>query len=89
VRKYARELGVPLDEVKGTGPKGRITQDDVQAFTKAVMAGAHGVQVVSAVLKNGVGVVTRLVEGLDRWLAEAGLDEAAIAALRAKGVVGG
>ena len=37
---------------------------------KAVMAGAHGVQVVSAVLKNGVGVVTRLVEGLDRWLTE-------------------
>jgi len=42
VRKFARELGVPLAEVKGTGPKGRITQDDVQAFTKAVMAG--GVQ---------------------------------------------
>ena len=40
VRKFARELGVPLDEVKGSGPKGRITQDDVQAFTKAVMAGA-------------------------------------------------
>jgi len=40
VRKFARELGVPLDEVKGNGPKGRITQDDVQAFTKAVMAGA-------------------------------------------------
>ena len=39
VRKYARELGVPLAEVKGTGPKGRITQDDVQAFTKSVMAG--------------------------------------------------
>jgi len=40
VRKFARELGVPIDEVKGSGPKGRITQDDVQAFTKAVMAGA-------------------------------------------------
>jgi len=40
VRKFARELGVPIDEVKGTGPKGRITQDDVQAFTKQVMAGA-------------------------------------------------
>jgi pyruvate dehydrogenase E2 component (dihydrolipoamide acetyltransferase) len=39
VRKFARELGVPLDEVKGTGPKGRITQEDVQAFTKAVMQG--------------------------------------------------
>jgi pyruvate dehydrogenase E2 component (dihydrolipoamide acetyltransferase) len=33
-------LGVPIDEVKGSGPKGRITQDDVQGFTKAVMAGA-------------------------------------------------
>ncbi|WP_426308278.1 dihydrolipoyllysine-residue acetyltransferase [Acidovorax facilis] len=40
VRKFARELGVPIDEVKGTGPKGRITQDDVQSFTKQVMAGA-------------------------------------------------
>ena len=40
VRKFARELGVPLEEVKGNGPKGRISQDDVHAFTKAVMAGA-------------------------------------------------
>jgi pyruvate dehydrogenase E2 component (dihydrolipoamide acetyltransferase) len=40
VRKFARELGVPLNEVKGSGPKGRITESDVQAFTKAVMAGA-------------------------------------------------
>jgi len=40
VRKFARELGVPLEEVKGQGPKGRITQGDVQTFTKAVMAGA-------------------------------------------------
>ena len=40
VRKFARELGVPLDEVKGTGAKGRITQEDVQSFTQSVMAGA-------------------------------------------------
>lgn len=40
VRKFARELGVPLAEVKGSGPKGRITQEDVQGFTKSVMAGA-------------------------------------------------
>jgi pyruvate dehydrogenase E2 component (dihydrolipoamide acetyltransferase) len=39
VRKFARELGVPLEEVKGQGLKGRITVDDVQAFTKAVMSG--------------------------------------------------
>ncbi|KAF1047292.1 dihydrolipoyllysine-residue acetyltransferase [Xylophilus sp.] len=39
VRKFARELGVPLAEVKGSGPKGRITQADVQSFTRAVLAG--------------------------------------------------
>ena len=39
VRRFARELGVPLGEVKGSGPKGRITQTDVQAFVKGVMAG--------------------------------------------------
>ena len=40
VRKFARELGVPLEEVKGSGAKGRITQEDVQNFTKSVMSGA-------------------------------------------------
>jgi len=40
VRKFARELGVPLEEVKGSGLKGRITDSDVQAFTKAIMSGA-------------------------------------------------
>jgi pyruvate dehydrogenase E2 component (dihydrolipoamide acetyltransferase) len=39
IRRFARELGVPLHEVKGSGPKGRITQDDVHAFVKGVMAG--------------------------------------------------
>jgi pyruvate dehydrogenase E2 component (dihydrolipoamide acetyltransferase) len=42
VRKFARELGVPLEQVKGSGPKGRITQEDVQAFTKSVMRGEAG-----------------------------------------------
>ena len=40
VRKFARELGVPLAEVKGSGLKGRITAEDIQSFTKSVMAGA-------------------------------------------------
>ncbi len=39
IRKLARELGVPLAEVKGSGPRGRITQDDVHGFVKGVMAG--------------------------------------------------
>ncbi len=39
IRRLARELGVPLAEVKGSGPHGRITQADVQGFVKGVMAG--------------------------------------------------
>jgi pyruvate dehydrogenase E2 component (dihydrolipoamide acetyltransferase) len=40
IRRLARELGVPLAEVAGSGPKGRILQADVQGFVKSVMAGA-------------------------------------------------
>ena len=39
VRKYARELGVQIGRVTGSGLKGRITQEDVQAFVKGVMSG--------------------------------------------------
>ncbi|WP_394791623.1 dihydrolipoyllysine-residue acetyltransferase [Rhodoferax sp.] len=49
VRKFARELGVPLAEVKGTGLKGRITDADVQSFTKSVMAGAVQTKAQAAV----------------------------------------
>ncbi len=48
IRKLARELGVPLAEVKGSGPKGRITQEDVQGFVKAVMAGTRQTQAQAA-----------------------------------------
>ena len=40
IRKFARELGVDLGKVPGTGPKGRITQQDVQNFVKGVISGA-------------------------------------------------
>ena len=39
VRRFARELGVDVARLKGSGPKGRITQEDVQAFVKAALAG--------------------------------------------------
>ncbi|MFZ0246415.1 dihydrolipoyllysine-residue acetyltransferase [Candidatus Binatus sp.] len=34
VRKFARQLGVELSHIKGSGPKGRIFRDDVQRFVK-------------------------------------------------------
>jgi pyruvate dehydrogenase E2 component (dihydrolipoamide acetyltransferase) len=55
VRKFARELGVPLEEVKGTGPKGRITQEDVVAFTKSVMAGDARTRAAAAKAPAGGG----------------------------------
>ncbi len=42
VRKFARELGVDLARVTGTGPNARIRQEDVQAFVKGVMTGTAG-----------------------------------------------
>jgi len=39
VRRFARELGVPLAEVKGSGPKGRILKEDVQSFVKQALSG--------------------------------------------------
>jgi pyruvate dehydrogenase E2 component (dihydrolipoamide acetyltransferase) len=40
VRKFARELGVDLGRVKGSGQKGRVLLDDVKQFVKSVMSGA-------------------------------------------------
>jgi pyruvate dehydrogenase E2 component (dihydrolipoamide acetyltransferase) len=37
VRKFARELGVDLGRVKGTGVKGRVTPDDVKAWVKQAL----------------------------------------------------
>ncbi|OJY24148.1 dihydrolipoyllysine-residue acetyltransferase [Pandoraea sp. 64-18] len=39
VRKFARELGVDVTQVKGTGPKGRVVVDDVRNFIKSALAG--------------------------------------------------
>jgi len=39
IRKFARELGVDLARVQGSGPKGRIQKEDVQSFVKGVLAG--------------------------------------------------
>ncbi len=42
VRLFARELGVDLGRVQGSGPKGRILKEDVQAFVKGAIAGKAG-----------------------------------------------
>ncbi|KRB78816.1 dihydrolipoyllysine-residue acetyltransferase [Noviherbaspirillum sp. Root189] len=54
IRKFARELGVDLGRLKGSGPKGRILQEDVQGFVKSVMSGAAAAPAASAA-KGGSG----------------------------------
>jgi len=55
--KFARELGVTIASVKGTGPKGRITQDDVQAFVKSVMSGASAPAATSGGSLGGLNLL--------------------------------
>jgi pyruvate dehydrogenase E2 component (dihydrolipoamide acetyltransferase) len=65
VRKFARELGVPLAEVKGSGLKGRITALDIQEFTKSVMSGAAQTVAQAAKAPAGGGGGSEL--GLIPW----------------------
>jgi len=56
IRKFARELGVDLLRVTGKGPKGRITQQDVQDFVKGVMAAPAPAAAAAAGKTGGSGV---------------------------------
>lgn len=56
VRKFARELGVNLTTVQGTGPKGRITPDDVRNFVKAAVAGVGSASAGASKGGSGVGL---------------------------------
>lgn len=55
VRAFARELGVDLGRVSGSGRKGRITNEDVKAFVKATLAGGATAPPVSSGSGAGAG----------------------------------
>ena len=56
VRRFARELGVDIAGVAGTGPKGRITQADVQAFVKGVMSRGGATTTAAPAAPTGGGL---------------------------------
>ncbi|MGF6968087.1 pyruvate dehydrogenase E2 component (dihydrolipoamide acetyltransferase) [Paraburkholderia sp. WC7.3g] len=60
VRKFARELGVDVSQVRGTGPKGRITQADVTVFVKGVMTGQRAAPAGAAAPAAGGGELNLL-----------------------------
>jgi pyruvate dehydrogenase E2 component (dihydrolipoamide acetyltransferase) len=57
VRKFARELGVELTLVGGSGAKGRITVEDVRAFVKGALAGGTTSKASSANDGAGLGLI--------------------------------
>ena len=57
VRLYARELGVDLLQVKGSGDKGRIVREDVQGFVKSALAGGGATQAAAGGGGNGLSLL--------------------------------
>ena len=56
VRKQAREYGVNLAQLTGTGQKGRILKEDVQAYVKEQLQSRTGVQAKSEIVTDGSGI---------------------------------
>jgi pyruvate dehydrogenase E2 component (dihydrolipoamide acetyltransferase) len=56
VRKFARELGVELLRLSGSGPKGRILLEDIQGFVKGVMSGSSAAPVAGGGGGGGMGM---------------------------------
>ena len=63
VRRFARELGADIAQIKGSGPKGRILKEDIQNFVKQAVAG--GMPGAPAAARGGGGGLADL--GLPAW----------------------
>jgi pyruvate dehydrogenase E2 component (dihydrolipoamide acetyltransferase) len=61
LRRFARELGVDLHHVRGSGPNGRITREDVQHYVKSTLAAPAQHAPASAGAPSGLGL------GLPPW----------------------
>ncbi|HEX5539547.1 MAG TPA: 2-oxo acid dehydrogenase subunit E2, partial [Methylophilaceae bacterium] len=57
VRRFARELGVNLSLVAGSGPKNRILQSDVQAFVKGELSKPRAEGNISGMAGSGIAVI--------------------------------
>ena len=66
VRKFARELGADLNKVKGSGRKGRVTQEDVKAYIKEVMS-LGGVAGKAVMTGNAFGVAPMPDIDFSQW----------------------
>ncbi|MGP6155940.1 MAG: dihydrolipoyllysine-residue acetyltransferase [Vulcanimicrobiaceae bacterium] len=56
IRRFARELGVDLNRVRGSGPNGRVTRDDVQAFVKRTLTEGPATNGAGATAVGGLSI---------------------------------
>jgi pyruvate dehydrogenase E2 component (dihydrolipoamide acetyltransferase) len=66
VRRLAREIGVDIDQVKGTGPGGRIRQEDVKAFAKGILTQVAGIEAEGNIVFRGGRQEAKLPD-FSRW----------------------
>jgi len=66
VRRLAREIGVDIDQVTGTGPNGRIRQEDVKSFAKGILAQVAGVEAEGGIVFRGGRAEAKLAD-FSRW----------------------
>ncbi|QJR14564.1 dihydrolipoyllysine-residue acetyltransferase [Usitatibacter palustris] len=62
VRRFARELGVDVGRVKGSGPKARILKEDIQSYVKTALAGGLATPAPAAAKGGGLSDL-----GLPAW----------------------
>jgi len=58
VRRLARELGIEVDDVTGSGQGGRIIEDDVKSFVKSIMSSSNG---------TGISVSNKSLPDFKKW----------------------
>jgi pyruvate dehydrogenase E2 component (dihydrolipoamide acetyltransferase) len=64
VRRLAREIGIRIQDVEGTGPGGRISQDDVKERAKQLLT---GLSASSTAIGEGVGRSARALPDFEKW----------------------
>jgi len=67
VRRMARELGVDIRSVTGSGEGGRISVEDLQQYVKGVMSGAGPAQQAGSASPGGAGIVSQPLPDFSKW----------------------
>jgi dihydroorotate dehydrogenase (fumarate) len=74
LRHTLRWAAIVADEVKEVNISASTGVHDEKAAIKAILAGASTVQVCSVLYQKGIGEITKIVDGLEKWMNQRGFD---------------